>query len=319
MTGTEKKPLISVAISAYNHNLFIRRAIEGVLMQEVNFPYELILIDDASTDKTPEILTSYQQQYPERIRLLLLKTNIGQTRIGKTIYENCTGKYITWLDGDDYWTYKHKLQTQVDFLESHPDYAGCFHDAEIICTVKQDDNKEEQAHKNFKYYSQFNRYRTEFHPWDLLERNIIPTASLIFRNKDFSKFFETNKNILFSLNWFIHLYSIKGSKFYYFNETWSVYTDHSLGISKRIEQNLFKRDNIKILKKLLKDDYYREYHRIKIYAAILYEQRQILYNSFTYKKSFFFFMQSCWLYTWYTLMLHVEEQKYFAGRFIKRQ
>ena len=90
-------------------------------------------------------------------------------------------------------------------------------------------------------------------PWALIERNIIPTASLIFRNTDIVGFLKKYSASEFSLSWALHLEIIKGSKFKYFNETWSVYNDHPRGISKKYDIVDFKLNNIKILESLLLD------------------------------------------------------------------
>ncbi|MBI4645433.1 MAG: hypothetical protein HY738_02280 [Bacteroidia bacterium] len=135
----------------------------------------------------------------------------------------------------------------------------------------------DQFHSEFQYYSQFNRYRPDFFPWDLLQRNIIPTASLMFRNLDYSAFFEYFGYVSLSLNWVIHLYLIRYSKFRYFNEAWMVYNDHGHGVSKYVNHNEFKKTNIKVLKKLIKDDYYKNIKK-DVFAAITSELYQMLMN-----------------------------------------
>ena len=119
MHSDEKKILLSIGILTYNHEKFIVRALNSVLMQEVNFTYEIIVGDDASGDNTPFILKDYQQRYPDAIKLILSEKNEGAFKNGKKIYEQSRGKYLCWFEGDDYWIYEKKLQTQVDFLESN--------------------------------------------------------------------------------------------------------------------------------------------------------------------------------------------------------
>lgn len=118
---------ISVWITTYNHEEFIAEAIESVLMQQTTFTYEIVIGEDCSTDGTREIVLRYQSQYPDKIRLLLPDTNLGMILMTKASYALCTGRYIAWLDGDDYWTDPGKLQQQVDFLEANPTFSFCFH------------------------------------------------------------------------------------------------------------------------------------------------------------------------------------------------
>lgn len=118
---------VSVWITTYNHEQFIAQAIESVLMQQTTFTYELIIGEDCSTDGTRAIVLGYKARYPDKIKLLLPETNLGMIPMTKASYALCTGSYIAWLDGDDYWTDPNKLQQQVDFLETNPTFAFCFH------------------------------------------------------------------------------------------------------------------------------------------------------------------------------------------------
>lgn len=118
-------PLVSIACPAYNHEKFIAQAIEGFLIQQTDFPFEIIIHDDASTDRTPEIIKAYATRYPDQIRPLLQKENQvsqGKHPLSSYIYPAARGKYIALCDGDDYWTDPLKLRKQVDFLETNPDY-----------------------------------------------------------------------------------------------------------------------------------------------------------------------------------------------------
>ena len=121
---------VSVALIAYNHERFIDDALQSVLMQKTNFPFEIVIGEDCSTDRTREILVDYQKRYPDKIRLLLRDRNLGAA--GNAI-ETCaatTGEYVTYLDGDDYWTSEDKLQTLADYLDGHPECSMCFHNVE---------------------------------------------------------------------------------------------------------------------------------------------------------------------------------------------
>lgn len=124
---------VSVCLMAYNHERFIDEAIQSVLAQKTNFDYEIVIGEDSSQDNTREILISYAKQYPEKIRLLFTRRNLGPGRNFVRTYQACEGDYIATLDGDDYWTVPYKLQNQVDFMDSHPEYSACFHVVKRIC------------------------------------------------------------------------------------------------------------------------------------------------------------------------------------------
>ncbi len=118
-------PKLSVVFITYNHEPFIRKALDGVLMQETDFDFKIVVGEDCSTDNTRAILLEYKEKYPEKIKLLFREKNLGcpTLNVYQTAME-CRGEYLAFLEGDDYWTDPHKLQKQVDFLESHPDYMG---------------------------------------------------------------------------------------------------------------------------------------------------------------------------------------------------
>ena len=122
---------ISVWITTYNHELFIAQAIESVLMQQTTFTYELVIGEDCSTDRTRDIVLNYKAKYPEKISLFLPEKNIGMIPMAWATYKFCTGRYVAWLDGDDYWLDPHKLQKQVSFLENNPAFSFCFHKVKL--------------------------------------------------------------------------------------------------------------------------------------------------------------------------------------------
>lgn len=119
------QPLVSIVSMVFNHAAFLRDCLDGLVMQETSFPYEVIVHDDASTDGSAEIIEEYASKYPGLIQPILQQENqySKKVHIGNTfIYPKVRGKYIAICEGDDYWTDPHKLQRQVDFLESHPEF-----------------------------------------------------------------------------------------------------------------------------------------------------------------------------------------------------
>lgn len=116
-----KTPLVSVKMITYNHEPYIAQAIEGVLEQETDFPFELVIGEDCSTDRTREIVLEYQKKHPDIIRVITSDKNVGVNKNSKRVYKVCRGKYIAFCEGDDYWHHPQKLQKQVDYLEAHPE------------------------------------------------------------------------------------------------------------------------------------------------------------------------------------------------------
>ena len=116
-----KNPLVSVKMITYNHEPYIVQAIEGVLMQETDFPIELIIGEDCSTDRTREIVLAYQQKHPNIIRVITYDQNVGCRKNGFITEKACRGKYVAFCEGDDYWHHPQKLKKQVAYLESHAD------------------------------------------------------------------------------------------------------------------------------------------------------------------------------------------------------
>ncbi len=121
---------VTVICLSYNMEKYIRQALDGFVMQRVNFPLEVIIHDDASTDASADIIREYAEQYPELFVPILQKENRYSANIPITstyIYPKVRGKYIAICEGDDYWTDPLKLQKQYDFLEAHPNYSFCAH------------------------------------------------------------------------------------------------------------------------------------------------------------------------------------------------
>lgn len=124
---------VSVRITTYNHAPYIRQAIEGVLMQQTDFNFELCIGEDDSTDGTREICKEYAAKYPDKVRLFLRqkkdKIYVNGRMTGKynsrQTLKACRGKYIAALEGDDFWIDPKKLQIQFDFMEANPGLMMC--------------------------------------------------------------------------------------------------------------------------------------------------------------------------------------------------
>ena len=129
------EPLVSVCILTYNHESFISDAIESVLMQKVDFGYEVVITDDNSTDSTSNIVQDFQRRYPYTIRLCLTDRNLyceNGHLPAAGMFKSARGKYIAFCEGDDYWTDPFKLQKQVDKLEGSPSVVVSCHGAMVV-------------------------------------------------------------------------------------------------------------------------------------------------------------------------------------------
>lgn len=123
----EKELKVSVWVTAYNHEKYISHTLDSILEQKTDFPFEIIVHDDASTDATARIIRQYEKTFPAVIKAFIQKENQwlkGGGGITKVFYENMRGKYIARCEGDDFWINPHRLQEQVDFLESHSEFCA---------------------------------------------------------------------------------------------------------------------------------------------------------------------------------------------------
>ena len=162
-------PLVSICIPTYNHGKYIRQCLEGVMMQQTSFAFEVIVGEDCSTDDTRSIIEEFEAKYPGIIKPVYHPQNVGPQR---NAYEFCwprlTGKYIAVCEGDDYWTDPHKLQKQVDFLEANEEFVLCFHEVRTVTEKDEVLREEAGAFRVFDWKSIFSQH--------------IATMSVVFRN-----------------------------------------------------------------------------------------------------------------------------------------
>jgi len=245
---------VSVSITAYNSENFIIQAIESVLMQEVNFDYEIVIGEDCSKDKTRDIVLSYQKKYPHKIRVLLNEKNLGLNKNFVSIIQACQGQYIALLDHDDYWTSPLKLQKQVDFLESHPECSMCFHDSRHFY---QDGSKEDG-------FIRLPRKGEIFSLEDLMQGPFIPTSSTMFRRGVFGEFPDWFSEMK-AHDWALHTLNAQYGNLGYINEIMSATRIHKGGDwngRNKIEQCKFTIQNREILKKYV--PFFKKYIKIQL-------------------------------------------------------
>lgn len=187
-----KTPLVSVKMITYNHEPYIAQAIEGVLMQETEFPIELIIGEDCSTDRTREIVFEYQKKHPNIIRVITSDHNIGATKNSCRTERACRGKYVAFCEGDDYWHNPKKLQKQVDFLELNTDY-GVVHSDYVAYEVSR---KKRWPTRKLGALDDENAYEEI-----ITGKRIVRTVTVCVRGTILRKAIETSFAELYNLEW----------------------------------------------------------------------------------------------------------------------
>lgn len=132
MSGELRTADVSIIVLTYYHDAYIAQALDSILMQETGVRYEVLVGDDASQDRTPEIVGDYASRFPDLVKPILREKNLGASR---NFYDLCCrakGNYIAILEGDDYWLDPRKLQKQWEFLEEHRDYVGCCGKCQVV-------------------------------------------------------------------------------------------------------------------------------------------------------------------------------------------
>lgn len=215
----DSKIKVSIIVPTYNHEDFITEAINSILMQKVEFYYEIIIADDCSKDSTLLIAEKFYKDNPDKIKILKSHENLGVTKNYQRAFYASKGEYIAVLEGDDYWISPVKLQRQVTFLEEHHECSFCFNRI-VIKNESTNRLSFEQTQKNLSPYQLLS---TE----DLIHNNFIGNFSAcIYRksiiNKIDKSLFELNVydwmfNIVYSL------YGVIG----YIPEIMTVYRYHS--------------------------------------------------------------------------------------------
>lgn len=128
----KEKVFVDIIMLAYNHEKFIDKAIKSILMQQTQFSYRIMIGEDYSSDSTREIITDYYFRYPDKFELYLWKQNVGMEKNALKLMKESNGKYVAYLEGDDYWTDSFKLEKQISFLEEHTEYIGSVHNVRCV-------------------------------------------------------------------------------------------------------------------------------------------------------------------------------------------
>lgn len=263
-------PKLTIVSLAYNQEKFIAEALESFIMQKTNFDFEVIISDDCSTDNTAKIIKEYAEKYPEIIKPIYREKNLGVNENYIDTLSKAESEYLIYCEGDDYFTDPLKLQKQVDFLDSHPEFSICFHPVRFFY---EDNSCSDEIFPS----SKVRLHKKVLDLEDLLIRNFIQTNSCVYRwrfngNEKIKDIFP--KNIL-PLDWFLHMLHAQKGKIGFINEVMSDYRRHKDGIwwksSKSLEElhleygieelNFY----IAVEKIIAKDK--EEYHKISLLHA----------------------------------------------------
>lgn len=205
---------VSVVMITYGHEKFIEKAINSVLMQVVDFEVELIVANDKSPDNTDLVIQHILRNHPKAswINYINRNENLNIMPNFMDAMNQCNGEYIAICEGDDYWIDPLKLQKQVDFLESNPEYSMSCHNAEII--YENSDKKPIIFSKNSISY--------DISMQTIVEKWVIPTASMVFRREHVVNLPEWF-NKIYSGDFSLALLLRHSGKIRFFNDIMSVY------------------------------------------------------------------------------------------------
>ena len=271
-------------------------------MQKTSFNYEIVIGDDCSSDNTRKILTNYKNKYPDKIKLMLNKKNVGATKNFYQTYKACTGKYIAILEGDDYWIDPYKIKKQSEYLDDNPDFSMCF----TNCNAVNENN---------------DIIKTDFVPENkkktLTQEDLIPsycpsTLTVMFKNNLLMTFPKEYFNVV-NADFFIFIMLTDYGNAGYIDEITSNYRIHSQGIWSKCNEefhisnnirtfkNIFARYKAKygsllinLLNNLFLDliNYYKVNNKIKYYKTIC----SYTFFSIKYKNPSFFILIKTTLY-----------------------
>lgn len=172
----DDEPLVSVCCITYNHERYIEDALEGFLIQRTEFPFEILIHDDASTDRTADIVREYEARYPKLIRTIFQTENQyskGRTKVNFEFnFPRAKGEYLALCEGDDFWVDHLKLEKQVDYMRAHPAYSVCGHWVEIV---------DEKGHKLVPTRFMGSQFPSDFSISHVLANMGIHVNSFLFR------------------------------------------------------------------------------------------------------------------------------------------
>lgn len=206
------KVKVSILCITYNQENYIRQTLESFVKQKTNFNFEILIGDDNSTDKTVSIIKEFEKKYPNIIKPIFRKINIGISNNLFDILKKAKGKYITMCAGDDFFTNNNKLQIQSDFLDKNLKCSMCFHLTKVFF---ENGEEKDAIFPDIKI-------RNNFTTTELLKDNFMQANSVMYRKIDYTNL---PKDII-PEDWYLHLYHAKFGKIGFINKIMSAYRKH---------------------------------------------------------------------------------------------
>lgn len=226
------EPVVSVCCTAFNHEKFVGEALDSILNQITDFPFEILIHDDASNDDTVRILKKYQSAYPRIIKPIYQEKNKWQSgiRINPTFnFSRAKGQFIAICEGDDFWLSTDKLQKQISYMLNSPEVSLTFHQSKVL-----------QENKNKTTFSENYLPEQKFTISDIIENWFIHTQTMVIRLSaidNMEKFF----NGVVNVDWSLQLVAAHNGDVVYLSNILGVYRKHHGSLSKAILANPQKR------------------------------------------------------------------------------
>ncbi|MGD9859927.1 MAG: glycosyltransferase [Marinobacterium sp.] len=223
--GDINQPKISICCITYNHELYIEDALKGFLIQKTNVPFEILIHDDASVDKTPSIIKSYKDKYPRIIKTFFKKENVWSKGkrfiIVRYLVPHAKGKYLAFCEGDDFWIDSFKLDKQYEVMQATPSLSMCAHSVHIM-------NEKEVAKKQNRYSKLPGRFDLN----NVLVGHGVPTLSIFCKN-EFSEFLKFFDKKITSGDKAIILFLLKSGDGSFIGNEMGFYRTHSEGVTRK--------------------------------------------------------------------------------------
>jgi glycosyltransferase involved in cell wall biosynthesis/lipopolysaccharide biosynthesis protein len=218
LSSAEDDIVVSIICVTYLHEKFLVQAIESMVGQETDFKYEILISDDCSPDNSSRIIDRYVRKHTDKMRYIKRSNNVGVKENIFDLISKARGKYIAINEGDDYWTDVNKLQVQVNYLESHPDCAICYHQVAVI---------DEESPGQIDFFP--GEYKAIFTAEELVERNLIQTNSVVYRKNEYSLRKLPDERMLPG-DWYRHLLNSLSGEIHLLPYCMSVYRKHAGGM-----------------------------------------------------------------------------------------
>ena len=220
---------VTIGITTYNLEKYIAECLDSILCQKTSFPFKILVVDDASTDNTPEILKDYQQKYPDKIDLILKEKNGGYLESSNMLFNNIKTEYFSFIDGDDYWLTDTRLQEAIDFLDENQDYTMYGANSRFLRDGKEAELVTPEQYCNNSYT--FENYLNETCPF--VHTSAIVLRNIVYNNGIPKEYIDNEKtvfNCVFRGEDIRFIEHLRKGKLYVSPKIYSVYRIHSGGI-----------------------------------------------------------------------------------------